>query len=227
MITRENVLKLKARQEIRNLISKNPGLHIREISRKMDIPKTTLTYHLNYLEKRGLIIGKYDDVYNRFYITNTIGITNKKILSFMRRKTTRNILLVFLSYIGVSRIELSRELEKSPRSIAFHLKRLLDADIIEQAPVGDGIVHRLKHSHVIKRPRIRNEIIYRLKNPKLIYDLFITHRKSLDEETINKFMAVLKWISLGGTPKKLIGQNDCIDEAAAAIFEVFPHPYHV
>jgi len=223
----ENILELETRRKIYNFILKYPGVHVRETTRKISIPKTTLTYHLNYLEKRGLIIGKYDDVYHRFYITNTMGVTNKKILSFLRRETTRNILLVFLSYIGVSRIELSRELEKSPKTIAFHLKRLLDADIIEPAPVGDGIVHRLKHSHVIKRPRIRNEIIYRLKNPKLIYDLFITYRKSLDEETTNKFMAVLKWISSEGTPKELIGHNDCIDEVAAAIFEVFPHPYHV
>jgi len=51
MISKKNILKLEIRRKIYDFVDKNPGLHVREISRRMDIPINTLIYHIKYLKK--------------------------------------------------------------------------------------------------------------------------------------------------------------------------------
>lgn len=55
MISKNNVLALKLRQDIFSQISKYPGIHFSELSRKSKIPKSTLTHHLKYLTKEDII----------------------------------------------------------------------------------------------------------------------------------------------------------------------------
>ena len=52
MITTRNIMKLEPRQKIFNYIQKYPGMHLRDISRQTNIPKTTLVHHLKYLKKQ-------------------------------------------------------------------------------------------------------------------------------------------------------------------------------
>ena len=58
LMRKEELLKLKIRRQIYQFILKYPGFHFSEISRKLKIPKTTLNYHLSYLEKYGFIVVK-------------------------------------------------------------------------------------------------------------------------------------------------------------------------
>ena len=80
MISEKNILKLEARQNIYILILKNPGLHQREISRRLDIPFSTTQYHLRFLKKRNLIIEKSENRYSRFYIANKTNPMERKLL---------------------------------------------------------------------------------------------------------------------------------------------------
>lgn len=49
---KEDSLALETRRKIYNLILNYPGLHEREIARKLNLSLSTLDYHLHYLEKR-------------------------------------------------------------------------------------------------------------------------------------------------------------------------------
>jgi len=51
MISNKNILEHDIRQKIYRFILENSGLHLREISRRMAIPKSTLRHHLKYLNK--------------------------------------------------------------------------------------------------------------------------------------------------------------------------------
>jgi len=68
MISKKNVLALNLRQDIFSQISKYPGIHFSELSRKSKIPKTTLTHHLKYLEKEDIIGSKEQGRYKRFFV---------------------------------------------------------------------------------------------------------------------------------------------------------------
>ena len=129
MTSKYQILELEIRRKIYHFISKYPGLHFREICRKLDIPRSTLSYHLKYLEKRKLISSKHECIYTRFYVINENGAGYNKLLHFLRQDTPRNILLYMLTYISASQAELSEAIEKHPTTIMTHLKRLKDADI--------------------------------------------------------------------------------------------------
>ena len=60
-----NILELETRRKIYDFIQKFPGLHVREISRRLEIPFSTLQYHLRFLEKRELVKAKDDGKYIR------------------------------------------------------------------------------------------------------------------------------------------------------------------
>ena len=80
MVKKED-LELETRQKIHNYILKNPGLCLNELSRKLNISKSTLNYHLNYLKKLGVIIGKSNGRYIRFYIASKVGNGDKKLIN--------------------------------------------------------------------------------------------------------------------------------------------------
>ena len=76
------------------------------------------------------------------------------------------MLLYILFYASASQIEIARELGKSTKAIEFHLKRLLNLDIIERAHADKGIIYTaLRNSVTIERKPCKNEIFYRLKEP--------------------------------------------------------------
>ncbi|MCK4365849.1 MAG: winged helix-turn-helix transcriptional regulator [Thermoplasmatales archaeon] len=48
MISNENILELETRRQIYNIILENPGLHLRELSRRTNLSFGGLRHHLNY-----------------------------------------------------------------------------------------------------------------------------------------------------------------------------------
>ena len=70
----------ETREKIIKKIFEFPGLHLSELSRILDIPKSTLYYHLNYLIKQSTVISNSQYKYKRYYIDNEVGIVDKKLL---------------------------------------------------------------------------------------------------------------------------------------------------
>lgn len=99
-----NVLNLKARREIYDFILKNPGLHIREISRQMNIPKTTLTYHLKYLIKEEIVKERFEGGLKRIYIKEELGSRDKEIINLLRQDIPSKIFIYFIFSLAPSQI---------------------------------------------------------------------------------------------------------------------------
>ena len=228
------VLDFEIRNKIYNFILKHPGLHQRDLSRKMNIPKTTLSYHLRFLEKRDLIVAKYDKSHHRYYTIENGGALDKKVINFLRQDIPCNIILYMLVTIIASRQELSRSLEKPPNTISFHLNNLIDAEILEICPVGNGVVYRSSkvNTRIIERSPVTKEIFYRIKDRGAIYDVLIKNKNSLNEN--NLFKSIMYYLekecsSYWPLPKKMKDRNASsnIESIEKAIYEVFPHPYYV
>ena len=82
---KEEILENERRQKIYAAIKKNPGLHIRELQRLLDIPLASLQYHLNYMARRNVIVEEKAEHYTRYYCT-PLDPEDKKILSVLRQK---------------------------------------------------------------------------------------------------------------------------------------------
>ena len=163
---KEECLDLEIRKRIYEYVLIYPGLHKRELSRRLKIPKTTLSYHLSFLEKHKFIVLKSEGRYRRYYAAKIFGIAEKKFINVLRQDTPRNILLYIGWAVGASQIELSKELELSPKTIEKHLKKLVENGVIEPAPVENGVIYSShKNRSIIDRTPVGREKIYRSTGP--------------------------------------------------------------
>jgi len=219
------ILELKRRREIYEFISQNSGLHMRDISRKMNVPFTSLKYHLNYLEKKGLIISREDGKYNRYFISREISEKEKKILNCFRKKTMLYIILWFFIAIQCSQKDLSRFLEKHPTTIGFHLRNMIHAGIIEQVQIDNGVIYKNTLPNIIKRPQVSSEKIYVLTDPWMIYDLLIKHRENLaDKEIVNGIIDYIEFHISDGIPKQIQNREETIDSVVKVFRGLFFPP---
>jgi DNA-binding transcriptional ArsR family regulator len=229
MISNQNILELKIRKKIYNLILQHPGLHERKISRRMNIPKTTLKYHLNFLKKRDLLTVKQTGRYHNYFVKEKVGIKDKKILCMLQKESYRKIMLYLLIKVVSNISDISEEINKHPSTVGIHLKKLLKEEIIEIAPIENGVVKRVYAPGVIECTNVTNEKIYRYKDPKQMYDLVITYRNELKDEDLTDFIKeVVDYRMEYGYPKRIYkGPPDKTDIMLEKLHEVFPHPYRV
>ncbi|RLF50977.1 MAG: transcriptional regulator, partial [Thermoplasmata archaeon] len=60
---KEDYLALETRKKIYELIASSPGLHKREIARELKMSLSTIDYHLHYMEKKSIVVAKFDGKY--------------------------------------------------------------------------------------------------------------------------------------------------------------------
>jgi DNA-binding MarR family transcriptional regulator len=229
---RSEILNLETRRLIYNYICKNPGLHIRGIARKLHLKYFNVNYHIYYLKKLGLITIKTHDSYSRIYPADSIGAINKEVLNIIRKKTNRHILLFFW-YSPVSTLsDIAKNLDKNPSTISFHLKKLLNADIIEPAPTKNGLaLTNIPSGRNVERTPFKSETFYRVKDPSLIKKLFITYKKSLTKDKYFKtvFELIYEADHYNRKDKKncnIRPMDWWMDYYEELFFDIFPHPYY-
>jgi DNA-binding Lrp family transcriptional regulator len=221
----DTILELRKRREIYEYISKNSGLHMRDISRKMNIPFTTLQYHLNYLEKREYIISKDDGKYIRYFISLEIGEKEKRILNCLRKKTSLHIILWFFIAQQCSQKDLSRFLEKHPTTIGFYLRNMVNAGIIKHVSIENGVIYKDTLPNVIERSQISSEKIYVLQDSWMIYNLLIKHKENLsDKEIVDGIIEYVEMHISEGIPKKIQNREETIESVIKTFFGLFFPP---
>jgi len=232
---KSEIFELETRRHIYKYIKNNPGLHLRELSRRLLISYHNLRYHVNYLKKLGMITIKTDSSYSRLFIADEIGTNDQKILNIIRQKIPRYIILVLHMWIALTQKELSEYLEKHPTTIEYHLKKLLSRGIIEFAPVKDGITLTNIPNKNLDRKPVHNEVLYRLKDPYLVDKLLINYKRSLFKDKI--FRDLMEhtdrvndlYVKDRGNIKykyfKTLKHYE--DNLSEMLSDIFPHPYHI
>ena len=66
-----DALELDSRRKIYEQVEKVPGIHFRELSRRLKIPTGVIEYHLRYLETHELIVSRREGRYKRYFIMIT------------------------------------------------------------------------------------------------------------------------------------------------------------
>lgn len=229
MISKKNILDLKSRQEIYQLISKNPGLKVHEISKKLSISRSTVRYHLNYLNKMSII----DNRDNRFYVSEVVGVRDKEIINLLRQEIPFNIIMNLFFPGFCSELELAKELEVHPSTIHFHIKKLLDIGLIKPAERKDGgFISFLSNNSIVYKTKVGREIFYTWNNKMVrdVYGLLITHKESMVDPNIideyiefcNQFKRIFKFSKY----QRYFVLNSSIDNIIKILEEIIPFPYH-
>jgi predicted transcriptional regulator len=169
------VLELETRRRIFTVIKRSPGLHVRELSRTLGIPLSTLDYHLYFLKQRGLITEKQDGRYIRYYCVGDIGTKEQGVISLLRQSVPRSILMFLLLHPHSSHHDVCVQIGLAPSTISFHLKKLLDIQIVTREQQG-------------------KDTSYYVNDSDHVLDLLITYQKTFLDESVDRFIET--WFNL-------------------------------
>ena len=180
---------------------------------------------------RGLITINLENGYLRLYASYKIGRREKKIINFLRQETPRKILLYLLLGYACSLKELSKELNKYPSTLLFHIKKLIKNDIIKVASVKNNKIKMPKGT--IKHSRFGKEVVYIFSDMGIyytFYDLLIVYKDIIPEkQLLNYFLTEGKdhLSKRKRSPYDTVNApNDAIDSTIEILFKIFPNPYY-
>lgn len=175
---KEDYLALETRKKIYELILSSPGLHKREIARKLDMSLSTVDYHLHYMERKKLVTFKHDGKYKRYFVASITQdeTAEKRIMPLLRQETARRIILFLLQHPEAIHKEVCEHVGKAPSTVSFHLKKLIDNGAIEEIVRG-------------------KEKAYVVKNPQNVAELITTYKCSFIDKAVDKFVDA--WASFG------------------------------
>jgi len=127
---RENPLSLDTRRILFDHISKNPGVHLRKISRNLNMDLNTVRFHITYLEKSGLITSNIDMNRKIFFVANLFNLKDKKISGVLQQKRFRDIIILLLLRPGITHATISGKLSIKLSTLSKYLKHLEELKII-------------------------------------------------------------------------------------------------
>jgi len=134
------ILAVKTRKDLYDFVRKNPGFHLRELSRALNLSITLADYHLRFLEKHELITSAMDGEYKRFYPRSTPGQAEaraalteaeKQILAFLRQPVPLKVIDFLMEREGATHKEILEQVPVSPSTLSHHLKKMQAAGLIE------------------------------------------------------------------------------------------------
>jgi predicted transcriptional regulator len=169
---KDEILNNERRGKIYEYIKRNPGLHLRQLQRSLRIPLASLQYHLNYMTKRKIIFEEKSENYTRYYCI-LLEPRDKRVLSILRQKRLREIVLLILINKKAKCQLIVRTLNLSASTISFYLKYLVENSILERTKIG-------------------YENIYTLKDEDRIAKILIAYQQSFLDKMVDKWVST--WI---------------------------------
>ena len=170
----EKALELEARRVIFEIVSRFPGLHFRELLRRLNIPHSSVSYHLRYLIKEGLVTEVVDGGHKRYYVHGEVDHTEKEILSVLRKEIPRGIVLFLLLNPEAGYQDILDNFDLSPSQLSYYLDKLLKKDILEQVREG------------------RNTF-YSVKDEERVANVLISYKPSFLDSVVDAFVDI--WLS--------------------------------
>ena len=162
-------LELEVRGEIFKCLSKSPGLHFRELQRRTGLATGSLQYHIDYLKKKGLITEQKSWDYSRFYPTKELSEKEQEIMSSLRQKNVRKLLIFLLKNPGSNHGQIQKNLGLSPSTVSWYLKRSVESGILHQEKKG-------RQSH------------FYITDPETMIKILITYRESFLDKLLDMFI---------------------------------------
>ncbi len=128
------------RSQIYEYIKKNPGAHLRMITRELQLGMGATQHHLDVLEKSGKIKSKRINVYRRYYAVEILE-TEYHILAFLRQETARDILVYLLEHPNSTQSDIVNFKGFSAPTISWHMSRLEEAGLVRPTKEGRTVTY--------------------------------------------------------------------------------------
>ncbi len=165
---KEEILENERRREIYRFIEKSPGVHLRHIERSLKMPHSSLEYHLNYMVRRKIVSREKNGRYKRYFV-RPLGFDDKRILSALRQKRMREIVLRVLLNRKARYQVLLNALRIPSSTLSLYLKYLVDRNIL-------------------KRHRIGRENVYTVQDEDRVAKVLISYKSSFVDRLVDKVL---------------------------------------
>ena len=110
-------------------IQENPGCHLRQIKRELEMSMGTIQYHLNLLDKQGKVSSERHNLHKYYFPVGLFEQNEKDILKILNQDTAREILLVILEK-KPTQTDIANIIKISSASVNWHIKRLVELGLI-------------------------------------------------------------------------------------------------
>lgn len=175
------ILENYRRKKIYELVKKNPGLHFREIHRRLEMPSSSLEHHLSYMTRNNVIYSTKDGGYTR-YFCEPLSKDEQKIISALRHKRLREIVTILAEIKEVKYQDLRVFLHLSPSILSYYLKHLVDNKIITRKQVGYENIYSLHDQRAKKiliayEPRFFSKLAEKAINTFMETEFKKSHKK--------------------------------------------------
>ena len=148
-------------QRVLQFIQKNPGCHMRQIQRDLNMATGTIQYHLKSLEKTGRVVSERADSHRFYFSFGTFETFERNILKILNQDSAREILLFIIERKNPTQTDIANSIKISSGTANWHLMRLLEYGIIIEEREGkfkkyqlngkpDSVIKLLKNYHTSK-----------------------------------------------------------------------------
>ena len=132
------------RQRIYLYIKNNPGVHLRKISKSLNLAIGDTNYHLDSLEQSGFIKHGKWGIYKRYFVIAIQDNRSESILAILQQDTPRTIVLFLLENPGSIQSQICRHISFSAPTVKWHMSRLKRMDIIYDRKQGKFVRYYIK-----------------------------------------------------------------------------------
>ncbi len=166
----EQALKLDIRKKIYGLIKKNPGLHFRELQRRVGIATGALQYHLEYLQKKHLVKTERETKFLRYYLVRA-DFEETDLMALLRQESMRKIIVFLMQKRFATIPSISRDINLSPSTTSWHLDKLFEKKVVEKNRRG-------------------KKTFFKLIDKQKIATLLVNYRKSFLDVVVDNFVEI-------------------------------------
>ncbi|MEA3201045.1 MAG: hypothetical protein QOE90_2473 [Thermoplasmata archaeon] len=139
------------RADIYRTVARVPGAHLRGIERMTGLPLGQVLYHLDRLERMGLVTSARDWGFRRYFLAWEIDRREKKVLGALRHEVPRRVLLALLEREPQAHKDLQAAAGVAGSTLSFHLQRLVASGVLRREREGVSQRYSLAEPELLRR----------------------------------------------------------------------------
>jgi len=152
------------RRDVYDLVVDNPGLSLTSVAEKLKMGISLARYHLNYLEKKGLVSSVKEEGYKRYYSKSSeMGVSEKKLLALFRQEIPLKIVFLLLQKNHMQHKEILKHFDFAPSTLTYHLNKLLRDEVISVQKYGEEKGYLIADKKIVIE-FLRKYKIYKMMN---------------------------------------------------------------
>ena len=150
------VLDLASRRRIFEFLEANPGVHLRLIGKVLGMSTGMLSYHLNVMERRGLLQSEEEGHRKRYFSAAAFAEAQRRIIAILRQDVPGKIVVEILLHRERTFAQLQAAVGVSKSTLSYHLKKMLQREVLVRDRRERGSLFRLRDPEEVARLLLAN-----------------------------------------------------------------------